>query len=231
MVEGRWNLHPPCGMGCLAGPQQRHGPATSSQDVPSILCGHLGLGNQDTQEQGKEQQAFSKIRKKISKLTLSVFWLGFVSTCSCIHISSFCACQGYRELLLEVCLEAKLPKKVQTTPMPKQHSIHSFRARWCKLHKKSEKEKLFLKAHAIFWMICFGQTGCIPFRERKQKTNIQKPPLQYFVWVQKCSHPLPCVPVQKKCNQQQGSYQATFCLSILGSMLVQVPFFLQHLAE
>lgn len=32
-------------------------------------------------------------------------------------------------------------------------------------------------------------------------------------------------------EMQQGNYQATFCVSILASVLVQVPFFLQHLAE
>lgn len=53
-----------------------------------------------------------------------------ILTWFCVHLllhsfSSFCACQSYRELLLEVFLEAELPKKVQTNPLPKQHSIQS----------------------------------------------------------------------------------------------------------
>lgn len=112
------------------------------QVVSSILCRCSVLGSRGTQEKGEEQQAFSNMRKKFFKTYFQWILTGFCVHLL-LHISSFCACQGFRELLLEVCLEAELPKNMQTNPMPKQHSIHSFRARWGE-HKTSKK-KNFLK--------------------------------------------------------------------------------------
>lgn len=72
-ADGTSTLHPH-GAGCLTGLQQRHGPAASSQDVSSILCRRLALGSRGTQEKGKEQQAFSNVRKKLLQSLLSVYF-------------------------------------------------------------------------------------------------------------------------------------------------------------
>lgn len=94
------------------------------------------------EHRGKKKRATGilKHEKKLQNL-LSVYfdWVLCLLAPAFILVFNFCACQGYRGLLLEVSLEAELPK-VQTDPMPKQHSIHSFTARWCELHKKSEKK-------------------------------------------------------------------------------------------
>lgn len=78
MVEGRWNLHPPRGAGCLAGLQQRH---ANFQDVSSILYRLLAFWSHGTQEKGKEQQAFQNIRKNFFKTYFQCILSGF-----CVHL-------------------------------------------------------------------------------------------------------------------------------------------------